>query len=105
MVQSCAGRPSILHARGTVNREHLLERMQEELELNADPVFRIWAAEYCQRDVGRFLRVRPPIVRQIGASYFQEIKFLGIAAILQLCERLLEDGSATMPSRPVRSPA
>jgi hypothetical protein len=79
--------------------------MQEELELNADPEFRIRAAEYCQRDVGRFLRVRPPIVRQIGASYFQEIKFLSIDAILKLCERLLEDGRASMPSRPVSSPA
>ena len=105
MVQSCAGRPSILRARGTVNREHLLERMQEELELNADPEFRIRAAEYCQRDVGRFLGVRTPIVRQIGASYFQETKFLSIDAILQLYERLLEDGSASMPSRPVKSPA
>jgi len=73
-----------------VNREHLLERMQEELELHADSEFRIRAAEYCQRDAGRFLGVRTPIVRQIGARYFQEIKSLSIDAILQLCERLLE---------------
>ena len=64
--------------------------MQEELELHADSEFGIRAAEYCQREAGSFLGVRMPIVRQIGARYFQEIKSLSIAAILQLCERLLE---------------
>ena len=73
-----------------MNREHLLERMHEELELHADPEFRIRAAEYFQREVGRFLGVRTPIVRQIGARYFQDVKPLNIDAILQLCERLLE---------------
>ena len=77
---------------GTVNREDLLERMQEELELHADSEFRVRAAEYCQREVDRFLGVRTPMVRQIGARYFQEIKPLSIDTILQLCERLLQTG-------------
>jgi len=75
-----------------LNLEDLVGRIQQELELHADPVFRVRAAEYCQRDIGRFLGVRTPMVRQISAKYFQEIKPLSIDAILQLCERLLETG-------------
>jgi 3-methyladenine DNA glycosylase AlkD len=75
---------------GSLDKEQFLPRMRRDLELKADPEYRVRAAEYCQREVDRFLGVRTPIVRQIGASYFHEIKSLSIDAILQLCERLLE---------------
>lgn len=68
----------------------ILDRMQADLQNHAHPDFRIRAAEYCDRDIGRFLGVRTPIVREIGARYFKEVKSLGIDRVLQLCERLLE---------------
>jgi 3-methyladenine DNA glycosylase AlkD len=77
---------------GPPDQEQVLPRLRRDLELEADPEFRVRAAEYCQREVGRFLGVRTPVVRQIGARYFEEIKPLTIDAILQLCEELLETG-------------
>jgi 3-methyladenine DNA glycosylase AlkD len=75
---------------GSLDKEQFLPRMRRDLELKADPEFRVRVTEYCQREAGRFLGVRTPVVRQIGARYFQEIKSLSIDAILQLCESLLE---------------
>ena len=68
----------------------ILDRIQADLQNHADPEFRARIAEYCGQEDDRFLGVRTPIVREIGARYFKEVKSLGIDRVLQLCERLLE---------------
>jgi len=68
----------------------ILDRIQVDLQNHADPDFRIRAAEYCDRDIGRFLGVRTPIVREIGARYFKKVESRGIDGVLELCERLLK---------------
>ncbi len=75
-----------------MDSQQLLDNLQNELRRHADPAFRTRTVEYFSKDAEQFLGVRTPIVRQIGASYFQEIEFLDVDAILQLCERLLETG-------------
>ena len=68
----------------------ILDRIQADLQNHADPEFRARIAEYCGQEDDRFLGVRTPIVREIGAEYFKEVKSLGIDGVLKLCERLFK---------------
>jgi 3-methyladenine DNA glycosylase AlkD len=73
-----------------MNSEQLLDRIQADLEQHADAEYRVHAAEYTRRDVDRYIGVKTPTVRKIASKYYKEIKNLGIDAILDLCEELLE---------------
>jgi 3-methyladenine DNA glycosylase AlkD len=75
-----------------MHSQQFLDNLQSELRSHANPVFRSRAAGYFSKDAELFLGVRTPVVRQIGARYYQEIEPLDVDAILQLCERLLETG-------------
>ena len=68
----------------------ILDRIQADLQIYADSEYRARMAEYCGHDDDRFLGVRTPVVRQISARYFKEVKSLGIDGVLELCERLLK---------------
>jgi 3-methyladenine DNA glycosylase AlkD len=73
-----------------MNSEQLLDRIQADLEQHADAEYRVRAAEYTKRDVDRYIGVKTPTVRKIASKYYKEMKYLGIDAILDLCEELLE---------------
>jgi 3-methyladenine DNA glycosylase AlkD len=75
-----------------MNSIQLLDRIQAELEQHADAEYRVRAAEYTKRDVDRYIGVKTPTVRKIASKYYREIKNLGIDAILDLCEELLQTG-------------
>jgi len=72
--------------------KRIIESIQAELEQHADAEYRARAADYTKKDVDRDLGVRTSIVRKIASKYYKEIKALGIDAILELCEELLETG-------------
>ena len=66
------------------------DRIRADLQNQADSEFRTRIAEYCGYEDGRFLGVRTPVVRQISAKYFKEVRSLGIDGVIELCERLLK---------------
>jgi 3-methyladenine DNA glycosylase AlkD len=73
-----------------MNTEQLLDSLLRDLQAQADPEFRVRAAEYIGHPVDRVLGVRTPVVREIAARYFRQIKSLDIDSVLDLCEALLE---------------
>jgi 3-methyladenine DNA glycosylase AlkD len=73
-----------------MNAEQLLGRLLRDLQAHADPEFRVRAAEYTGHPVDRVLGVRTPIVREIAARHFTQIKAEGTDSVFDLCEALLE---------------
>ena len=73
-----------------MNTERHLDGLLRDLQEQADPKFRVRAAEYIGHPVDRFLGVRTPVVREIAARHFKQIKGLGMDGVLELCEALLE---------------
>jgi 3-methyladenine DNA glycosylase AlkD len=73
-----------------MNTEQHLDNLLRDLQKQADPEFRVRAAEYIGHPVDRVLGVRTPIVREIAARHFTQIKAEGTDSVFDLCEALLE---------------
>ena len=72
--------------------KRIIESIQAEMEQHADAEYLARAADYTKKDLDGLLGVRTPTVRKIAGKYYEEIKALGIDAILGQCEELLKTG-------------